>query len=154
MDAHLLVELPLSEQTMTFFGYCLWIILSKPWMITAKIHMMFANIYTGASNWYLPWNTADALCLPGVDRTLLASDRFLSGFGTLCCVYGHNLSAKANSFQPHWILGSAFRAYYTSCVISALSMLNNVYAPCATIDLDHGSVGWIGSNCVSCHCLN
>ena len=138
------------NQCWPLLEYFVWIIPSKLWMITTEIPIMFTNI---CSNWHLPWNTADVLGRPGADTMLPASDQFLPGFGTLCCVSGNYRSAKIFSFQPHWILGSALRAHHT-CIISTLSVFNNGYILCATINLDHGSVGWIGSNWVNWHFLN
>ena len=81
MDAHLLVEVPLSKPTITFFEYSLWIILSKPWILTAEIPW-YLQIYvlgpvTGIFPGIQPMSWADREPAP---------DQFLSGFGTLCCV--------------------------------------------------------------------
>ena len=69
------------NQRWLFFEYSVWIILGKPWMITAEIPW-YLQIYvlgpvTGMFPGIQPMSWADLEPAP---------DWFLSGFGTLCCV--------------------------------------------------------------------
>ena len=69
------------NQRWLFLEYYLWIILGKPWMITAEIPW-YLQIYvlgpvTSMFPGIQPMSSADREPAP---------DRLLSGFGTLCCV--------------------------------------------------------------------